>query len=234
MKEAIRTWFRAVGLDVKRYRPDSNALLWLKRRPIRTILDIGANSGQFANWIHSLLPEARIYSFEPLADCCRALETSMRRVPQFTALNIALGDHHGSAEIHRHAFSPTSSLLPSGTVLTKAFPHTAREEYEKVSLRRLDDVAQDLVMNDEILVKIDVQGYEDRVILGGKSVLSRAAIVIVETSFVELYEGQPLFHGVYQLLRELGLTYGGSLDQLANPADGRILQADAVFFKGEQ
>ena len=32
-------------------------------------------------------------------------------------------------------------------------------------------------------------------------VLKRAKIVLVETSFYELYKGQPLFDGVYELLR---------------------------------
>lgn len=75
-----------------------------------------------------------------------------------------------------------------------------------------------------------MQGYETKVILGGKQTISRAAIVIAETSFQELYEGQPLFNEVYEMLKDLGLRYAGSLGpQLMNPTDGSALQADSLF-----
>jgi FkbM family methyltransferase len=56
---------------------------------------------------------------------------------------------------------------------------------------RLDDL--DLVGTDDVLhVKVDVQGYEKRVLDGAKRTLERAALVELELSLVRLYEGGPL------------------------------------------
>lgn len=82
-----------------------------------------------------------------------------------------------------------------------------------------------------MLVKIDVQGYEDRVIRGGQRVISRAKVLIVETSFQTLYDGQPLFEDIYDTLLKMGFRYIGALWQLRSPLNGSILQADSIFVK---
>ena len=83
-----------------------------------------------------------------------------------------------------------------------------------------------------ILIKIDVQGSEDKVIRGGQKTLRRAKAVIVETSFTELYDGQPLFHDIYEGLRSLGFSYSGSwAPDLKNPLDGSHLQQDSIFVR---
>ncbi len=231
-KAAIRAGLRLIGLEVKRIRAsDVNRFVWLQQQPIRTVIDIGANTGQFAAIIHGLFPRARIYAFEPLPDCHQQLMDNMREVPGFVAFNVALGDQDGGGRIYRHDFTPSSSLLPSSPLLKSAFPYTGQERLDTVSMRRLDTIAMQLELEDDLLVKIDVQGYEDRVILGGQQTLSRASVLIVETSFARLYEGQILFDGIYELVKNLGFHYSGSLDQMASPLDGRVLQADAVFIK---
>ncbi len=98
----------------------------------------------------------------------------------------------------------------------------------------LDAVVADLIRDGhpahpELLVKIDVQGFEGEVIRGGEAVLGRAKIVIVETTFVELYVGQPLFGTIHEQLSRLGFAFQGNLSQLWNPEDGRILQADSLY-----
>ena len=50
---------------------------WLLGAGIGTLIDVGANKGQFASAIRALLPDVRIFAFEPVPDCHRALaETS--------------------------------------------------------------------------------------------------------------------------------------------------------------
>ena len=204
---------------------------WLTRRGIRTILDIGANVGQFAAEIHQVLPNAMIYSFEPLRDCYEQLVANMKGAGNFRAFHFALGDENWEAQMHRSEFSPSSSLLSMAELHKKAFPFTRMETRDTVPVKRLDDVAGDLTLSDHLLVKIDVQGYEDRVIAGGRNTISRADILIVETSFQSLYEGQALFANIFDALREIGFRYHGSLDQIRDPRDGRILQADSIFLR---
>jgi hypothetical protein len=110
-----------------------------------------------------------------------------------------------------------------------SFTFALGEETEIIQVRRLSDVAQELNLRDPLLLKLDVQGFEDKVIIGGEDVVARAKIVIVEVSFQSLFEGGPLFDDVYRILKTRGFTYNGNFDQLLSPEDGRPLQADAIF-----
>jgi len=241
-KMLVKRPLNALGLDIvrlsvnstdtKQFEPsEANKFIWLSRLNINTIVDIGAHIGEFAMMVYQILPKASIISFEPLEEAFRQLNFNMRTVPNFKAFNVALGDQDSETDMHRNEFSPSSSLLPMANLHKEAFPFTSREGLEKVRIRRLDDVLKGQYLEDNILVKIDVQGYEDRVIVGGENLLSRAKLLIVETSFQTLYERQPLFDEIYHLLRRKGFKYMGNLHQLRSPVDGCVLQADAIFIK---
>jgi hypothetical protein len=114
----------------------------------------------------------------------------------------------------------------------EAFPFTAGEgQPERIEVRRLDDVAAELDMHDDILTKIDVQGFEGHVIRGGTETLRRSRAIIVETGFAQLYEGQPGCDEIYRAVCGLGFRYAGNWEQLPDPKTGRILQADAIFVR---
>lgn len=204
---------------------------WLREAGIRTVIDVGANTGEFACNILDIMPSVSIYSFEPLAKCHEALERRMKGISTFRAFKFGLGDRDEIVVIYHNEFSPSSSILPMSDLHRASFPFTTKSEKEVVSIRPLDSVAAELDLRHNLLVKIDVQGFEGRVIAGGMETIKMATHVIVETSFAELYQGQPLFDHVYQQLKELGFCYSGALDQLLSPVDGRILQADALFIR---
>jgi len=198
---------------------------------IRTVLDIGANTGQFASQFHRLLPDATLYSFEPLEDCYNELLKKMGHVPKFHAFNFALGNKTGQAEIYRNTYTPSSSLLPMEELHKQAFPFTKHTAVQEIKIKRLDDMLGELDIVENVLVKIDVQGTEDKVIVGGERLLSRTSIMIVETSFKPIYHGQSLFDTIYEMLKQRGFVYAGGEDPGRNPKDGRILYCDSVFCK---
>lgn len=227
---SVKRMLNALGMEVSRI-PPWQVYDWLKTHDIRTVLDIGANIGQFALQIRCALPDAMLYSFEPLVDCYNQLTERMRDQPSFQAFNVALGDRNGTATIYRNDFSPSSSLLPMEELHRRAFPFTQKTRPENIEIRRLDDVAETLEINDSLLVKVDVQGMEDKVLLGGEKVLARTAVLIVETSFRPLYQGQPLFDRVYRLLCDQGFTFMGNEHNIRDPRDGKVLQSDSIFVR---
>jgi hypothetical protein len=101
-----------------------------------------------------------------------------------------------------------------------------------VDVETLDAVVATLALKDEVLLKLDVQGYECHVIRGAEATLRRTRAVIVETSFQPIYEQQPLFGAVYEALTALGFHYGGSFDQQKSPTNGAPLQEDSIFLRG--
>lgn len=206
-------------------------LPWVRALNIATVMDIGANVGDFAFTTHPLFPNAQFYSFEPLPDCYDQMLQHLKHLPRHQALNLALGDESGELTFQRSSHGPSSSFLKMSVTHKSAFPDSADSTPVKVKVERLDTVVQGLTITEPLLVKIDVQGYEAHVLRGGAQTIRRAAIIIVETSFKTLYEGQPLFADVQRTLNEWGFSYAGTLDQLVDPNTGIPLQQDSLFVR---
>lgn len=223
---------RPFGIELARLQSDDIRYAWLRSLGIDTVLDIGAHKGEFAALIRSILPRAMIYSFEPLTTCFEELVRSMGRDSRFRALNMALGAHEGESTFHESAWSPSSSLLEMTELHKRAFPHTGEHTTTFVSVKRLDDVAPSLDLGSHILVKIDVQGAEDHVLSGGEQTILAADLILIETSFLELYKGQMLFNDIAEYLNRLGFKYMGSFGPSArHPIDGSNLYEDSIFIK---
>lgn len=204
---------------------------WFHALNIKTVLDIGANTGQFARTIMAVLPDVHIYAFEPLPDCFQQLQAHLGQAQKFTAFNVGLGEQSGKLSFERNVYSPSSSFLKMTEQHREAFPYTRDSHQVTVKVECLDDLAKNLMITEPLLIKIDVQGYELHVLRGGEQTIKRARMLIVETSFETLYEKQPLFDDVYCLLRNWGFAYVGALDQLIHPQTGRVLQADSMFVR---
>ena len=229
--------FTSLGLDVKRLaKSPGQTFLGLRSLPIRSVLDVGANVGQFARRAAVAFPDATLYCFEPLPDPFAELKTwaedaAPRRVRPF---NLALGDDEGELLFHRHVtHSDSSSLLETTSECESDFPSTREQVAERVRVRRLDTVLAELGSPPEpdLLVKLDVQGYEEHVIRGAPETLRRAAACIVEVCLDPLYRGQATFEGLHAALGAHGLRYAGNLDQ-SYAEDGHVVFLDAVFRRG--
>jgi len=208
---------------------------WFKDAGIDTVIDIGANTGQFTQLVHAVLPQARIYAFEPLPDCFATLVRQAAHIRTFKGFNVGLGSTEGTLTFHRNPYADSSSFRPMTDLHRSQFPFTAGQEaLLPVPVRTLDSFGPELDLAARLFVKIDVQGYEDEVLAGGEEVVSRAYMVSVEVSFAPLYECVPTFDDIYKRLTRLGFAYRGNLGQLVGPLDGAVLQADAFFVRAPQ
>lgn len=145
---------------------------WLDRARIATILDVGAHQGEFASAILRVLPEARVVSFEPQPDCHEKLAKRFSGNSRVRTFNVALGDRTGTAQFFRSSFSKSSSLLPMADLHRQAFPWSAESKPIDVPLDTLDRLATQIELVAPVLMKIDVQGAELRVLLAGAPVAS--------------------------------------------------------------
>jgi FkbM family methyltransferase len=226
LKGAVKKAASRVGIDLKIKR---DPLAFLRRRGIRTVLDIGANEGQFAREVRTTLPAAMIYSFEPLPGPIAKMRALMGGDSNFEAFQLALGDKNGFAEFEENDFSAASSLLPVATKSIEAWPETAERRKTTVEVQTLDSWAVGRRIEQPYLVKLDVQGYENKVIEAGSTVIRNAAVVISEVSFVELYERQALFDVINSMMVGLNFRLHGMIGNGYEPATGEILSADAIF-----
>jgi len=228
----VKKGLAEAGIDIRRQAENpAHNLLGLRALGVRTVLDVGANEGQFAREALRWFPEAHVYSFEPLPDAFAKLASWSRNEERVTSVNCALGDRDEKLAIHRHRqHSPSSSLLRTTELSTTLYPFTATQESVDVPVCRLDDWAASQPLHAPLLVKLDVQGYEGRVIRGGQHLLSQAAACIVEVSIDMLYEGQSTFSEIFNALDRLTLRYAGNLNQVY-AADGHVIYLDAVFVR---
>jgi FkbM family methyltransferase len=227
----IRKIIRKAGFDFHRYRHEQDKMFWIRSHNINTVLDIGANVGQFAHEIRGTLPHAQIISFEPIKECFDKLMSSFANDTHFQAFNIAIGAEAGSLSMNKSSYTPSSSLLPMADIHKQLFPHTKEHTVENVAIKRLDDLLRDMKLEDEILIKIDVQGYEGKVIEGGQEIFKRTRAAIIENSFSAFYDGQPLFNDIYAKMLALGFSYRGNLHQKKDVETGEILFEDSIFVR---
>jgi FkbM family methyltransferase len=195
------------------------------------VLDVGANEGQFAELIRRLKPQAQIYCFEPLPAVAQTLIESFKGDSRLKVVNVALGDEDGDGFMFSSSFSPSSSLLPMTQLHRDEWPESAGQERVAIKKSRLDTwlAESGAVLGENLLLKMDVQGFEAAVIDGGSDVLRRTRIAVVEVSFYPLYEGQPLFNDIHRRMTALGFEFRGNIDQHYSRKQNRILFADAVY-----
>src|SRR5689334_2900592 len=128
-----------------------------------TIIDVGANQGQFAAAASHFYPGAHIYSFEPLPEVFPVLQHNTRRLSNINTYNLALGDAIGTLVFHSNAYSHASSALHVSALQKNMIPKTANSRQIEIPVQRLDDLHNKLSFTSPVLLKMDVQGFEKEV-----------------------------------------------------------------------
>lgn len=193
----------------------------------KTVVDIGANVGQFALFASKRFPEAKIFSFEPLEDCWSTFAGIFRGDRHVQFFRYGVGPADTDAAINVTNENDSSSILMPAAAQAEAFG-TAVRTTKKVELRRLGSVLSRDQIGGPALLKIDVQGFELEVLKGCEELLDRFETIYVEASYVELYKGQALAGEVIEFLRQRGFEIRGVFNQHVDGVQGP-LQADFLF-----
>ena len=208
----------------------THVLKRLAQEQIKTIVDVGANRGQFAIASRHHFPKAKIISFEPLAEAAEVFQKIFGNDPNVTLHHCAIGSKNEETEIHISKADDSSSLLPIADLQDEIFPGTAERGIRKISVRKLDDLIKRADLQHPALLKLDVQGFEIEVFEGCGDLLLEFNYIYVECSFVELYQGQSLVHEVIDLLSGRGFNLIGVYNTTYD-AEGLAVQGDFLFEK---
>lgn len=219
-----RALFKGVGAAIE-HEP---MLATLVQCGVRTVLDVGANVGQFTLVARRTFPEARVIAFEPLtAECDRflAIHAADSKVKLVRA---ALGPERTELAMHVAGARDSSSLLPITATQAQLFPGTAETHRESVQVLPLLEAVSEGELAGPLLLKIDVQGFELQVLEACALVLNRVEFIYVECSFVELYAGQAMAGEVVAWLQKRGFALQG-IGSLTHGPSGVGVQADFLF-----
>jgi len=188
-----------------------------------TIIDIGANVGDWARMAASIFPSSRILMFDANPDNDQALRKTIgeigSRSEHFTTL---LGPEKNDA-VTFYKLGTGSSVLPELS--------TVEREAVTLPMDTLDNKAESTALQVPLLMKLDVQGFELEVLAGGTRTLSLSDVVIMEVSLLPCNDGAPLFADIVAFMKEEGFVAFDFCGQSRRERDKVLLQTDVVFVR---
>lgn len=239
IEKLIRRAANRFGIDIRRHHPRTTSTgrlcQMLAHQGVNLVIDVGANVGQFARSLRESGYVDKIVSFEPLeAAHAELLRNSRNDCNWQIAPPVAVGDHDGEITINVSGNSVSSSLLNMLDTHANAAPGSAYTGVQRTRLSRLDTITSEYLQPGMVpFLKIDTQGYEDRVLDGASELLDLAQGLQLELSFVPLYQGQKLFDELVERLRLHGFCIWAIWPGFNDPSTGRMLQVDVTFFRNK-
>jgi FkbM family methyltransferase len=207
---------------------------FLQDQKISLVLDVGANVGQYGMSLRRLGYTGKIISFEPVDAVFQSLEQCSKLDQNWIARNEALGDFDGEAEINISDFSQVSSILSAtglaGTNYWKGRTH------ETTRVQRLDQLGEEIQLNQHrVWLKIDTQGFEEKVLRGATHTLECSNILFleVELSIQPFYVGEKLFPEMLDYVRDIGFELASMCPVHVDSTRGYVLQYDCIFIRKE-
>jgi FkbM family methyltransferase len=199
---------------------------------INLIFDVGANTGQYGLKARALGYQGRIISFEPVFSSFNKLNEYGQNDPLWTPLNMGCGNYDGAALINKFNLSVMNSILPSMPLITEEYPQVENIGQEEISICQIDTIFNDYYSpEDRVLLKIDTQGFEKKVLEGAKTALESITAIQLELSFVEHYKTEALIKDMIDYLNQQGFTLAVLEPLSQNLENGKLLQADGTFFR---
>lgn len=232
LAEWVGVTVHEAGIDVTRAPFTYRVVFAMQQRGIVDVLDIGANTGQFASSMRRAKIDGRIVSVEPLESAFKELESKTARDPMWTAERAAVSASVGTVTMNVSANTVSSSVLPMLERHAVAAPQSKYVATEEVQATTVDDlVARHGLSPEKTMLKIDVQGHELAVLDGAAQTLPRFGAVRTELSIVPLYSGQALLPEIMARLDASGLDLWVIENGLNDPRTRRQLQVDGTFFR---
>lgn len=235
LKSALKEVFRKLGLDVVRFPQPliKNRIRLVRHHNIQAIIDVGASVGQYASEMMYYGYKGEIYSFEPIPSIFQALQKKASMVAGWKAYNYALGNTNEKNTINITNQVTSSSLLDiKGGHMDLAGGIFAIKK-EEIQVRRLDDIWSEVIQGDyqNILLKIDTQGYEKEVLSGAEKSISKIRGIQLEMSLKELYQGAWLFQDVLKYMSEKKFTLKALEPTIFDEQTGELLEMDGIFYR---
>jgi FkbM family methyltransferase len=230
----IQSGFNAAFLSS--IRPERIFAFHLRRLGIERLLDIGGNTGQFARKMRSLGYGGLIYSVEPQSAAYKQLLGQSRADLRWLPLvRQGVGAEKGFFELNLSENSWSSSILEVHPNHVRAERTTRFVGKERIFLNKTSDLLRTEFMTEIEALKIDVQGYEAKVIEGYLPLIDHVRLLLLELSMVECYKGAPDLFSLDKLLVErLGFSRVSLEPSYYDDVNGVVQQYDGIYFRPDR
>ncbi len=170
---------------------DEILVKYLPNNPV--IFDIGANKGQSIEKFLKIFKNPQIHSFEPIKDEIDILKKKYKDNKNIYLNDFALGEKNELKNFNITAKSDNSSFnkinLDTDWVKVRSGQNNTNvknyvEKIEKVKVITLDEYVKSQKIEDIDLVKMDTQGYEDKILEGSIETIKKNKISIIKTEIM--------------------------------------------------
>jgi FkbM family methyltransferase len=196
------------------------------------LIDVGANVGNFTARAKQEYRDLRAACFEPASANFQKLARRFSNDTSIALYQIAASDENTTATMYTGRSDTLFSL--------ERYDDEANREYgisdasyavtETVACRRLDNFNLEPGER-RVLLKVDVQGHEEKALVGAAGVLPMVDVVIIECSFANEYKNiSPSFAGVTQKLATAGL-YPVIFQDYGRSASAYAFERDVIFVR---
>lgn len=233
----FRRLIRRLGFDFSRYPPKTSPwpklVALLQRHGVTVVLDVGANTGQYARQLREYGYEGKIVSYEPQsaahAELTRAAAGDRRWE---IAPRAAVGASAGEITINISAESDMSSALPMTEETRGLFTSTRTIGTERAAVVTLaDEIARRSGPSDRIFVKSDTQGFEAQVLDGIGGAIENVVGLQLELSLHPIYEGQPRYLQLLEWIEAAGFRPMLLVPGYWSRHHARMLEFDVIAFR---
>jgi FkbM family methyltransferase len=198
---------------------------------INCVIDVGANQGQYGDFLRQFGYRGNIISFEPSASDFELLQQRAGRDPLWHAYQHALGDEDTILSFNITSDSLFNSILRPNQFITDLGLRVVG--VEKAEVKRLDDIYDALlhgISEPCVYLKMDTQGYDLNVLAGANGVLNRITALQSEVSVRPVYEDMPAYLDALARMSELGFEITG-LFPIARDNALRVVEFDCVMVR---
>lgn len=207
-----------------------NRLKQLQIKP-RYIIDVGANVGQFSIAAKELFDDPLIVSIEANRNIKKEFLQNTKKYKKIEFYSSAVGDKDGFVKFYENSDSQVSSILKLGKNRKLFFPNSDVINEELIKIKKLDSLLKHRRFDNDVLLKLDVQGAEEKVISGSKNLLKKIKWIVIEISFSDLYLNEPKFDSLCAQLKILNFGFVSPLNFHFSRDKKTIIEMDALFIR---
>ena len=203
LKIMIKKIVNLFGFEVNKFYPELHQMSFdqIYKKILKDnilVIDVGANKGQTIERFRKLFLNKNIHSFEPIKHEYLNLKQKYSNKNNIVLNNFAMGELPGEKEFNINHYTGSSSFLNIKesnwlNFKSKKFniePKNFLKNKEKIKIETLDNYCQKNNIKNIDIVKIDTQGYEDKVLEGCQQMIEGKNIKFIELEIIlsDLYE----------------------------------------------
>lgn len=183
---------RDVASDIKKLYPDL---------PVKTIFDVGANTGQTSQYFSYGFPKAHILAFEPIRATFTELQRNTAHLKRVSGFNYAFGSLEGNCTVYLKPDSQWNSLLDE--------VNTTSLVSEVVTVKTIEQFCDENSIEAIDILKTDTEGFDIQVMQGANRYLSQGKIkfVLTEVGFLEADKSHTFFPDMHAYLVTKGFRF---------------------------